>query len=167
MKKSLKIDVKPSTGVLQDISGETGDFLKPIGFPDKTVVAQTAILKELIKNATKYGKSTSGQSSMTIRVDINADSITVELSNAIDDAALPSLQQLDKTIQFIRGHQDPFEPYLTGITHLCHNLKDAETDTLSLLLTAYQTNAIFDFFVSEDKKLNLSAVRSFQEDWSN
>lgn len=69
------------------------------------------------------------------------------------------LDELDRTIQVIRGGPDPFEPYINCI-QASTKLNSDNTNDYELARIAYETGAVIDFYVNEDNILNLSAVRS-------
>ena len=74
------------------------------------------------------------------------------------------LNDLDKTIQLIRGYQDPFEPYMKKLRENPGNSINSDTYGIGLAKIAYEAGAVLDFFVDEDNILNLSAVRSLNGD---
>ena len=71
------------------------------------------------------------------------------------------LRKLDKTLQWIRGFQDPFQAYVERIKQISRKPFDDEISGLGLVRIAYEGNAILDFFLSEDNQLNVSAVSNF------
>ena len=86
--------------------------------------------------------------------------INVEVKNPVDETAYSHLKKLDKTIQWIRGYQDPFEPYMKKAREVSEKPLGDEVSGLGLAEIAYKGKAILDFFVSEDNILNVSAVTS-------
>jgi hypothetical protein len=130
-------------------------FLKSLGFQDDAVQVPTMILRELIKNSIKYSKFTPAANEIAIRLQIDKNTYTIEVSNPVDKACKVLLKELDKTIQFIRGYQDPHEAYSIRLASV-----NAEANDLGLEKIAYEAGIILDFYVSEDNFLNLSAVGS-------
>ena len=154
MSKSITFFLDLNGKDVKKLSEKTSNFLKSHGFSDKTTQEQIMITKELIKACGKYSNPNSSQGKMTVQIHINRNKITVEVSNPINDVQHKTLQVLDKTIQFIRGYQDPFEAFL--------KLKAASgngSDGLMLAKLAYEGKTTLDFFVSEDNVMNMSAVR--------
>jgi hypothetical protein len=75
------------------------------------------------------------------------------------------LADLDKTIQWIRGYQDPLEQYMINLSESSGASHLAGTNGLGLARIAYEADAIIDFYVSEDNILNLSAVSNLNGEY--
>lgn len=162
MKKSLRIDVIPDSYMIRKVNKKTVDFLKAQNLSDDVIRTQMDIIQELFRNAIKCSKFKPSENKMTIKVRVDTDSITVELKNPVDDSASQQLKELDETIQWIRGYQDPFEAYMIKM-HECHaGSQRPEIYGLGLARIAYERNALLDFFVSEDNILNIWAIRSYK-----
>ena len=70
---------------------------------------------------------------------------------------------MDKTIQWIRGYQDPFEAYIERIKEVSKKpLHDMESG-IGLVRIAYEGNALLDFFVAENNMLNVSVVSNLEK----
>ena len=89
---------------------------------------------------------------------VNSNKVIVEVTNPIDDKAFKNLKQLDKTIQWIRGFQNPLEAYTERLKEVSKKPLDDENSGLGLVRIAYEGKAILDFFVSENNLLNVSAL---------
>ena len=164
MKKSILFNLKLNDHEI-DKAGATGsDFLKSHGFSNETVQAQIMILKELIINGKKFENPCSLESEITVFLLVEEKTITVEVRQAVEESYQRQLNELDKNIQWIRGYQDPFEPYMKKLREQSENSNDSEANDIGLARIAYEAGAILDFFVSEDNILNLSAVRSLNGD---
>jgi hypothetical protein len=164
MKNTLMFNLKP---VCQDINkaGEKSSFfLRSHGFSDDTVQVQIQILTGLIKNGIKYAKFTSSANKITVRLRVDKNNYTIEVMNPVDETCSDRLKELDKTIQFIRGYQDPYEAYSIKMAEIAAHRSDAAANDLGLVKIACEGGAILDFFVSEDNFLNLSAVGNFDGD---
>ena len=82
----------------------------------------------------------------------------------MDEAAHDHLKRLDRTIQWIRGYQDPFLAYTERIRAVSKRpLRDKESG-LGLVRIAYEGKSILDFFLDDDNILNVSAVSILEED---
>ncbi len=160
MKKSIVFNLRLNDSEI-DQAGEKGSqFLKSHGFSNETVQAQVMIIKELINNGKKFETPASLENEVTVFVLVEETAITVEVRKAIEESYQRQLDELDRTIQWIRGYQDPFEPYLKKLREQSANSKNDESNGIGLARIAYEAGAILDFFVSEDNILNLSAVRN-------
>ena len=161
MKKSINFNLKPNSQNIEEVEKESSNFFKLHGLTDKTVQIQIMILNELIKNGIKYGKPTPSESEITVDIHIAKNEISIEVMNPLDETSCDRLKELEKTIQLLRGYQDPFEGYLVMQKKASKHSSNAEADGLGIARIAYEGQAIFDFFISEDNILNQSAVRSF------
>ena len=159
MKKSLQLKVNPNLLDIQKEGGNISDFLKSHGLPEVTVQEQIMIIWELVKTAMKYGNFTQLEDRLTVQLHVGEREITVEVKHPVNDTSLNHLKKLDKTIQLLRKHQDPFEAYLGKLKEVCSQPHAGEPNDLGLTRIAYETQAILDYFVSDKNILNLSAVR--------
>jgi len=133
-------------------------FLKSHGYSDDAVQVPVMILRELIRNSIRYGKFAPAANEIAVRLQIDKNTYTIEVLNPVDKTCSDRLKELDKTIQFIRGYQDPYEAYSKSLAELAAPSFLAEANDPGLVKIAYEGGAILDFFVSEDNFLNLSAV---------
>lgn len=163
MKNTLTFNLKPICRDITKASEKSGCFLKAHGISDDSVKVQINILTGLIKNGMKYARFTPLADEITVRLEIDEQNFTIEVMNPVDLTCREELEQLDKTIQFIRGYQDPNEAFSVRMAEAAGRSIDAETNDLDLVKLACEGSAILDFFVSEDNFLNLSAVGSFDD----
>jgi len=162
MKNTINFNLEPKCQQI-DVAGYRGScFLKSHGFSDDTVQVPIMILRKLIKNGIKYGKFSAAAKEINVQIHIAEKSFTIEVRNPVDDTCSDRLQELDKTIQFIRGYQDPFEPYAIMRGEVSNNYFNAKTSGLGLAQIAYEGKALLDFFVSEDNILNMTAVGNME-----
>lgn len=159
---TIKLNLKPNGREIEKAEQKSIDFLKSHGCSDKTVNDQTIILKELILNGMRNGRFTPSRNNMTVEFNIGKDAITVAVKNPTDEACLERLKQLDKTIQFIRGYQDPFEAYLLMKKNASSKTSSFKANGLGLARICWERKAVIDFFVGEDRSLTLSAKRSLE-----
>jgi hypothetical protein len=116
------------------------------------------ILRELIISGKKFDNLRPSEFEMSVQLHIENNTITVEVKKSVCESAFGKLEALDKTIQWIRGYQDPLEDYMINFAEGPGASPLAGTNGLGLARIAHQANAIIDFYVSEDNVLNLSAV---------
>ena len=164
MKKSIKFNLKLNDIEIDKAGEKSSTFLKSHGFSNKTVQAQIMILRELINNGKKFENPNTLETEMTVLLFVEEKTITVEVRQAVEESFQRQLDELDKTIQWIRVYGDPFEPYMKKLREECENPNNHEANGIGLARIAYEAGAILDFFVSEDNILNLSAVRSLNGD---
>ena len=158
MERFTKIIVEPKWDQVEQVRNKSSDFLKTHGFPDDTVYALTMVISELVENSIKYGNFALPQNKVILSVDIGENIITVEVINPVDETTYSHLEKLDKAIQWIRGHQDPFEAYIGKLKEVSKRPLDDEESGLGLVRIAYEGRAILDFFLAEDDLLSVSAV---------
>lgn len=158
MKRTIKLSMKPEWNEIEKIREKSHDFLVSQGIKNDSVHAFTMVIRELIENSVKYGKFGSTQNKVTLCINISNNVIIAEVINPVDETVLKHLRNLDKTLQWIRGFQDPFQAYVERIKQISRKPFDDQISGLGLVRIAYEGNAILDFFLSEGNQLNVSAV---------
>ncbi|MHA2220379.1 MAG: ATP-binding protein, partial [Candidatus Hodarchaeales archaeon] len=116
------------------------------------------IISELAENSIKYGSFADPEHKVEVNVSLSSDKITVEVINPYDETAHRHLKRLDKTIQWIRGYQDPFEAYIERMREVSRKPLTDEESGLGLVRIAYEGGAILDFFVNENGMVNISTI---------
>ena len=138
-------------------------FLRSHGFSGETVDEFRLIINELIENAIKYGNFSGSGKKITTEIHVDDRMITVEVTNPVDEKADTHLKILDRTIRWIRGFQDPFEPYMRKVQDIPGSpLVNEAGGGLGLARVAYEGKAILDFFVDEDHVLNVTALKNYE-----
>jgi hypothetical protein len=163
MEKSIKLNLKPDGEGIESAGQRSGHFLKSHGVSDEAVQFQIRILKKLIKNGLKYGRPTPSKDELSISIQFADNAITLEVMNPVDITCRDRLKELDRTIQFIRGYQDPFEAYMLMKNESPNQSSHRDDKDLDLFKTALEGNVILDFFINENNILNQSAVRSLMD----
>ncbi len=158
MKKSIEFSLKPDWDEIEKIRNESVDFLQSQELSDDTIHSLSMIISELIENGIKYGNFKIVKNKMFVIINIERSTVTIEVLNPVDDNCFNHLKRLDKTIQWIRGYQDPFEAYIERIKEVSKKpLNDSESG-IGLVRIAYEGEAMLDFFLCEDNMLNVSTV---------
>ena len=164
MKGSMKLTVKPNWEEIEQVRNSSSEFLRSHGFSGDAVNALTMVISELIENGIKYGNFKAPENKVILTIHIGSRVVTVEVVNPVDETAHVHLKRLDRTIQWIRGYQDPFQAYTERIRAVSKRpLRDKESG-LGLVRIAYEGKSILDFFVGDDNVLNVSAVSMLEED---
>jgi hypothetical protein len=102
------------------------------------------------------------ENKVVVMINIERNTVTIEVLNPVDESAFKHLSRLDKTIQWIRGYQDPFEAYIERIKEVSKKpLNDVESG-IGLVRIAYEGKALLDFFVGENNMLNVSVVSNIE-----
>ena len=164
VKRSMKLTVKPNWEEIEQVRNSSSEFLRSHGFSGDAVNALTMVISELIENGIKYGNFKAPENKVILTIHIGSRVVTVEVVNPVDETAHVHLRRLDRTIQWIRGYQDPFQAYTERIRAVSKRpLRDKESG-LGLVRIAYEGKSILDFFVGDDNILNVSAVSILEED---
>ncbi len=118
----------------------------------------TMITCELAENSIKYGDFKNNINKIEINVKIIDKRIYILVKNPVGEFAKPYLTELDKTIQWVRGFQDPYEAYIERLKEISMEPFDNNKSGLGLVRISYEGRATLDFFINEEKILNVSAV---------
>jgi hypothetical protein len=158
MKRSIKLMIHANWEDIENIRTESSQFLASHSFSKEIVDAVTMIISELAENSIKYGSFADPEHKVEVSISLSSDKITVEVINPFDETAHRHLKRLDKTIQWIRGYQDPFEAYIERMKEVSRKPLTDEESGLGLVRIAYEGGAILDFFVNEDGRVNISTI---------
>ena len=152
---NLTINVAPEWERIDMVRKSTKDFLSGhnLGIDDTDAVVMIA--SELAENAIKYGNF-DGDDKIRFSVDVADRRITVEVENRIDREANAHWKNLDKTIQWIRGFQTPFQAYIERLKQVSTSKNDESG--LGLVRIAYEGQGILDFFINRSDQVAVSAV---------
>ena len=115
--------------------------------PDETIYSLSMIVSELIENGIKYGHFMMENKVLTVEINVKNEQIIIEVFNPIDKSSIKDLSKLDKTIQWIRGFQDPFEAYIERLKDVSKKPLHDKESGIGLVRIAYEGNALLDFFV--------------------
>ena len=160
----FKFRLAPGCSDISNLREKSSDFLKSQGLSEDTIYAQMAILRELISSGKEIGNSNTAENEIGVLLLIENNSIIAEISKPVHESAFGQLDELDKTIQWIRGYQDPFEAYTNMRRDIAHKPDNQAPNGYGLAKIAYEAGAVVDFYVSEDNILNLSAVKNINGD---
>lgn len=154
---TMQLDIAPLWGKIETVREEAKNFLEKRRFSSDDTNALIMIASELIENAIKYGHF-SENGKVVLTIDIEDNKITIEAKNPIDKEKDFHLKNLDKTIQWIRGFQTPFEAYIERLRQVSNRISQANESGLGLVRIAYEGQSIIDFYINKDDVLAVSAV---------
>ena len=158
MKKVKKITLKPEWDEIEKARNKVDAFLRSLGLSDDTVDTFIMVVSELIENSIKYGNFQGPENRVIVTIHVEKRTVLVEVINPVDNSTQKHLQNLDRSIQWIRGYQDPFQAYVERLKQVSRKpLRDQESG-LGLVRIAYEGRSVLDCFVSEDDLLNVSAI---------
>lgn len=159
MMPELSLQVAPLWENVGRIRRQTLHFLEAQALPAEVVDAISMVACELAENATKYGDFDARRATIDVRVALSRQQVTVEVTNPVSATADENLQRLDRTVQWIRGFQDPFEAYLNRLQELSVEDLFSPESRLGLVRIAYEGQSVLDFYVNDDNVLAVSAMR--------
>jgi hypothetical protein len=163
MKTSIEFNVKPDWDEIEKIRNKSAGFLQAHKLTDDTIHSLSMTISELIENSIKYGSFKMGENRVVVMINIERNVVTIEVLNPVGENATQHLSKLDKTIQWIRGYQDPFEPYIERIKEVSKKPLDDAESGLGLVRIAYEGKALLDFFVGDNNILNVSVLSNIDE----
>jgi hypothetical protein len=131
--------------------------LEKKNFDIDVIDAIAMISSELLENAIKYGNFTVDNNEIDFKVYINHE-IIVEVQCPVNIEESHHFDRLDRTIQWIRGHQDPFEAYIEKLKSVSSKPLGDNESGLGLFRIAYEGEAVLDFYVDESSFISVSAV---------
>ncbi len=159
MKNSIEFILKPIGSEISMVGEKGESFLKAHGLSDDSVQTQIMVLRELIKSGKTFDSPKPAGNEMSVHICIEENTVTAEVRKQVNESDHDNqLQNLDKTIQWIRGYQDPYTPFMMKTSGTSESSCDRDSNSLGLAKIAYEAGAVLDFYVSEDNILNLSAV---------
>lgn len=159
MHKEYTMGFKPTWNEVDRVIRSTSTFLRKCDFLEHTVDTYTMVACELVENAIKYGNYESPENEFVhVSIDISGIVITVQVTNRLKSENIYHLRQLDKTLQWIRGFQDPFQAYVERLKQISRESPEHTKSGLGIARIAYEARATIDFVVGEDETLHVVAV---------
>jgi hypothetical protein len=165
MQPMLRLDVEPEWSEVDRVRESSAAFLRTHGLDAEAVEALSMVACELTENAVKYGTFEGRTREIGVTVTLASQAVTVEVRSPVaDDADDGAMATLDYMIQWIRGHQDPFEAYIERLKEVsAQNMTSLESG-LGLFRIAYEGHCILDFYVDDQSILAVSAVYPLDPD---
>jgi hypothetical protein len=158
MDEEFRYSIPPDWSKIEDASEAAIEFLEAYDLSTDAVATINMVFCELIENALKYGRFDTDSDKVSMSVDTGAKTVTVTVTNPVQEHSLKHLKRLDQTVQWIRGHHDPFEAYVERLREISKRPLTDEESGLGLARIAYEGQAIIDFIVDNDDVLTVSAV---------
>jgi hypothetical protein len=159
MSKRLQIRVSPDWSEMVRVNETAHAFLEEANLHPTEIDTYTMVACELVENGIKYGESRPGPGrDVELVLALAKDSVTVHVTNAIGRGSRHHLKQLDWTLQWVRGFQDPFQAYIERVKEISREPSSQSKSGLGIVRIAYEARAAIDFVVGEDDTLCVSAV---------
>ena len=159
MDRELRIGLRQEWSEVQRVNEQTLQFLRTCGLPEDTVDTLTMVSCELVENAIKYSsRGGNDEECIDLLLTVDEPLLTVHVTNPIGEGSHHHLRQLDRTLQWVRGFQDPFQAYMERVREISRELMSSNRSGLGIVRIAYEARATIDFIVGEDDTLSVSAV---------
>ena len=100
---------------------------------------------------------------MMLCLSIEEKEVSVEVKIKIAESDYDKLEDLDRTINRIRGCQAPYRPYMAHFRQTLSHTKYNCIDGFELSRLVFDAGVDFDFYVDEKDILNLFAVRKLEQ----
>lgn len=157
MKSEFKLSILPDWVEMDNVYNAAYNFFNSYSFNPDYINMFTMITCELVENSIKYGDFHNNMR-VEIFVKILQKKIIIIVKNPVGESSEPYLHELDKTIQRVRGFQDPYEAYIERMREISMEPFDNCKSGLGIVRISYEGRATLDFFINEEKILNVSAV---------
>ncbi len=158
MNTTLTLIKRPEWEYIEEVRNECNLFFKSHNFSENDSHSLMMTISELMENSIKYGTFSNPDAMVEILVKILRFQVQIEILNPVADSDKHYLHKLDRTIQWIRGFQDPFEAFIERLRLVSKKPLDDIESGLGLVRIAYEGKAVLDFFVDEKNVLNVSAI---------
>ncbi len=155
MNDELRFSIRPDWREIDRINEQAMEFLSRTSLPEAAIDTYTMVICELLENSIKYGRA---NENIDVRVRIVEDTITIQVSNKVRPDARSHLLELDRTLQWIRGTQDPYQAYLERVLEISRESLTESRSCLGLVRIAYEGGAEIDFVLDDGDTLSVSAV---------
>ena len=152
---SLELELPSDWSAVKAVWDPCRAMLRGAGLGEDEAYALAMVSQELLENAVKYGARDGGGIALSLRVD--RDDVVVEVRSrvGVDDE---HLRAFDRTVQWIRGHQNPFEAYVERLKQVAVQPYLPGQSGLGLARIAYEARCALDFYVDAGSTLAVSAV---------
>jgi hypothetical protein len=158
MKTEFKLEILPDWNEIHNVYSAVHNFFSSCSLQYDDIDMFTMITCELAENSIKYGDYKKDDKAIEINVKVMNKKIIIIVKNPVGETSKPYLHELDKTIQWARGFQDPYEAYIKRMRQISMEPFDNDKSGLGIVRIFYEGRAIIDFFINEKKILNVSAV---------
>jgi hypothetical protein len=163
VKNSINLNLDPIDQNIEKLRKKIGTFLKSHDISDEAIHSQFKVIRGLIKTGIKYSNFSPADNKIMVTVEVEENIITAVINNPINETGFDRLKELEQTIQFIQGYQDPFEALTIAQKEAFIYSSHKHSNALDLSRIAYEENVILDFFVNENNVLQLSAIKRIDE----
>lgn len=161
MEPTLTLAIRPEWEQIETVRERSAHWLQERGFSPDIVDAVSMVTAELTENAVEYGAYTTPEQGIHVTVSTASSAITVEVKSPAA-AEGDDLEKLDRMIQWIRGHQDPYEAYLSRLKEVSTQSTESSESGLGLVRIAYEGQSVLDFYVDDENIVSVSAIHPLE-----
>ena len=158
MNNHLYLDITADWDNIDSVRSKAEQFLKLNLFDSQDIFSIVMVCSELVENAIKYGDYKNPQNKISLSIELNDNSIIMEVKNPMGKYSNRFIKELDRTIQWIRGFQNPFEAYREKLKEVAQKEYVAGESGLGLTRIAYEGESILDFYLEDTNMINVTAV---------
>lgn len=153
---SLDLRINPEWEAVKAAWDPCRDVLARAGLTDDETYQLAMVARELLENAVKFGSFAEGER-IQLSIRAGAEDVVVEVKSHVG-VGEANLLQFDRTIQWIRGFQNPFEAFVERMKTVSAQPYSEEETGLGLTRIAYEGRSIIDFYLEAEDILVVSAV---------
>lgn len=154
----MTISVESDWNEIHRVGAELESFFEHLRFSQEQCIRYTMIACELVENAIKYGHFSVDSRCAVLHVRVSGSTVLVQVTNPVHSEVRSHLQELDRTIQWTRGFQDPFEAYIERVKAISGEPLGMKKSCLGIARIAYEGRAAIDFYLDENERLCVAAV---------
>lgn len=162
MESQLDLRVGPAWSEMTRVNEEAGQYLASCRLSPEAVQMYTMVVCELVENAIKYGVFKDADDRIEVHVAVTSSTISVQVAHRCPETGGGALGDLDRTVQWLRSYQAPFEAYVARMKAISREPLEADKSGLGLARITYEGRALLDFYVDESSMLSVSAVSSLE-----
>jgi hypothetical protein len=151
----LELELPSEWSAVKAVWDRCRAMLRGAGLGDDEAYALAMVSQELLENAVKYGARDGRGITLSLKVEREDVVVEVRSQVGVDDE---HLRTFDRTVQWIRGHQDPFEAYVERLKQVAVRPYRPGESGLGLARIAYEARCALDFYVDAGSTLAVSAV---------
>jgi hypothetical protein len=157
MENALHLQLRPDWDAIRAAWDPCDRHLEARGLTRDEAYGLCMVVQELLENAVKYGRFEGGQPPIDLALEVTPGEVTVEVKSPVGVGSA-ELGEFDRTIQWIRGFQDPFEAYVERLKQVSAQAWGSGASGLGLTRVAYEGRCVLDFYVDASDALAVSAV---------
>lgn len=163
MKKFILSNLIVNKGAADRLMEKFIALLKAHNCSDDFTRTQIEIIEQLIERGSHFGMKNTGDPEMMLCLSIEGGEVTVEVKVKVAESDNDKLEDLDRSIQRIRGCRALCRPYMENFGQAHSHTKNDSMSGFELSGFVFDAGVDIDFYVNEEDILNLFAVRNMEQ----